>query len=301
MPLEETLKDRSLDNMLEDFFAYATKHLAPKTVKCYISARERVRMHFPDFLSKPYDEVRTIDIQRLLDGLERTYAKSTLNHIRAALSSAYKWSILMGKSSCNPAHGVALPKYAAVKVVHAFTADEEARILEASIGDPLGHIVQFYLITGLRLSELTNLRWRDWDTKGNYIFIRDSKTAAGVRKVPLIPEATLILYRLKCRKNSVNFDDFIFLNTRGNQLTEYSLRRTVQRISKASGVPELTIHRFRHTFATRMVENGAEIKALSLIIGHKSSDFTRARYVHPDNEFIFSQMMLISKMSYSKK
>ena len=161
-------------------------------------------------------------------------------------------------------------------------------IEKAAAKDPLGHITVFFLNTGLRAGELCNLTWRDYYPKVHGIKIETSKTKAGHRFIPLIPEAEEILL------SQPYCCDYVFTSTKKTQVTKTVLRKLYVRLQEATGI-YVTNHIYRHTFATRMVEARADYKALSQLLGHTDVAFTLNRYPRLHLDFLRSQINLLSR------
>jgi len=120
------------------------------------------------------------------------------------------------------------------------------------------------------------------------MFIRESKTDAGVRCLPIMPDVKKILLDLK--KKGSHSDNYVFHTTRGTPISEFSLHKLYLRMRKATEIQTITNHVYRHTYATRAIENGMGISALAKILGHTDLSFTAKRYVHPEFEFIKKEM-----------
>ena len=154
------------------------------------------------------------------------------------------------------------------------------------------------MLTGLRRGELKNLRWSDYDKSRKVLYIRRSKTESGIREVPVIPEVALILAHLwGWKRNKRDLNSYIFGGE--EPLNINHLRYICDKTSRLAGVRHVTPQMLRHTFATRMVDKKAEIKSLYMILGHKKPEFTLKRYVSPDHEQLYSQMMLLSHVGKS--
>lgn len=82
-------------------------------------------------------------------------------------------------------------------------------------------------------------------------------------------------------------------------LRQDHLRNICIKAGNIAEIRHVTPHMLRHTFATRMVDKKTEIKSLSMILGHKKPEFTLKRYVSPDHEQLYSQMMLLSHVGKS--
>lgn len=274
--------------------AYVKPNLAEKTYQCYQGTIGRIIKAKPEFVFKNLDEITEIDIQRFINSLAATYSKSTLNDIRVVVNQSFRAAVINGVCEKNPISHLSIPKNASIKKVRALTQDEQLLVEEAARRDPLGHIVFFFLLTGLRSDELIHLSWDDYDAVHETICIKKSKTNAGVRIIPLIPEAKEIIDRQvpRCK--------FIFTNTRKQPLTESSLKKLYLRMRKATGIPWITNHVYRHSFATRLVESGSEYKALSKLLGHKDVAFTLRRYTDADLKFLRQQIYLLHENPLKK-
>lgn len=89
-------------------------------------------------------------------------------------------------------------------------------------------------------------------------------------------------------------DCIISLND-GEPVCQAHFRYTCNRVTKAAGIRHVTPHMLRHTFATRLIEAGADAKSVSMLLGHASVEFTLKTYVKPDFNHLTNQIMLISK------
>ncbi|WOC32346.1 MULTISPECIES: tyrosine-type recombinase/integrase [Caproicibacterium] len=268
---------------------YSKPNLAEKTYACYKCAIGILNRYHPELQDMPLDELTSLYIQRILNDLAGKYAKSTLNSIRVVFHKAYE------AASEIPAFGVSqigklyIPKRAAQKIVRALTREEQAKVEAVAQETLLGYVTIFFLRTGLRAEELCNLKWSDYDKKQQVIYIRKSKTKAGVRPVPLNREAQqILLSQPKCR-----FDNAIFHSSNGNPVTISSLQKLYLRLRRETGIPFITTHVYRHTFATRALEDGMNIKALSQILGHTDVAFTIKQYCSPDLDFLREQTDMI--------
>lgn len=232
------------------------------------------------------DSLREMEVQKTLNLLaDIGYSRSTLRIFRIVLRKAYEWAIRNQLVTENPIRYVTIPKNASEKGVFPLHREQQER-LEAVCRDDLhGDLFLFLLYTGLRRAELCNLKWRDFDAQKRCIHIRKSKTAAGIRTVPLLSLPLSMLY-LQPRIN-----EYIFNSTKTQKpVTPSVLRRTYLRLREKAGIPELTNHVCRHTFATRLLENGVEPKAIAALLGHTNVAFTLNRYVQAQPEYLTQQI-----------
>lgn len=152
--------------------------------------------------------------------------------------------------------------------------------------------VLFYLLisTGMRMGEAAALTWDDINFSSGSIninkttvritgsvFIQDHpKTASSVRTIYLPDKIKRHLWEFRTMQN--NQEETVFTNSRGNVFLATSLRSRWQSTCKEIGVPYKGVHSLRHTFATRALEKGIDIKTVSSILGHKNVTTTMDIY-----------------------
>ncbi|MEG1427258.1 MAG: site-specific integrase [Oscillospiraceae bacterium] len=280
-----------LGNWINDWLqVYVLQQCAKNTYACYFYAAKRLFKTFPALYHMPMMEIKARDLQQIINSLESSCAKSSINHIRTVLSRAFQAAYANGFQGLNPANGLQLPRNAAEKTVYALTRQEEAKLYTYLPQEYYGSAIELILHTGLRRGELAALKWQDY--RNGWLTIRQSKTKSGIRAVPLIPEAIEIVNRqwLHCHNS-----DYIFTSTLGTPITSTCWNKLMSRVRTATGIDHFSIHVLRHTFATRAVEAKIDYKALATIIGHKDVRFTMQRYVTAEDEFLREQIMLLSK------
>ncbi len=153
--------------------------------------------------------------------------------------------------------------------------------------------IVFCLYSGLRIGELLSLQWEDidlekrlitvskncydhWGTEGYSKVIESPKTMSSYRLIPL-PEK-LIPYLLEYKKNCKS--QFLVSDNKGGVISVRSYQKTFQALLKKLNIPHMGFHSLRHTFATRALECGMDIKTLSEILGHKNPSITLSTYAH---------------------
>lgn len=275
---------------------YVKPNLAEKTFESYDIVERMMEDHYPELEEMPLRQMNSLYAQQILNGLADQYSKSTLNSLRVILHESMQAASENSALDVQPLGKLRIPENAAVKEVRALTRTEQAEVEEAAQRILLGHITLFFLNTGLRSEELCNLNWQDYNPKTRMIFIRESKSSAGVRHVPLNKEAQRILLSQRRLKT----DNAIFHSSRGGRVTKSVLTKLYKRLRRATGIECITTHVYRHTFATRALEDGMNVKALSQILGHKDVAFTMQRYCSPDVKFLREQVDLLDHIRESR-
>lgn len=160
------------------------------------------------------------------------------------------------------------------------TKDEEQRLLDTS-PTPLKNIIITALCTGMRKNEILTLTWNNVDFDNNIITIEHTNTKS--KKTRRIPINTVLRQLLIESKLKSAGNDYVFLSSKGKHYKRHdSLKQIFTRACKLANINGLRFHDLRHTSATRMIENGANIVAVSRILGHADLK-TTMRYAHPED------------------
>ena len=254
-----------------------------------------------DFLGREAGDVRPEDADALAvrsflahlnrEGVGRQTQARALSSVRGLL----KFACREGLIDENPAASVRTPKQSR-KLPRHLRPGEIETLIEAAGGDePLGlrdrAILELLYATGLRVGELVSLDWGDLDLEGR--FLRVVGKGGKERMVPfgrLAAEALGAWLAVwdDARQPVAGDDEPIFLNKNGTRLSDRSIRRILDRYTEdaalAAGVHP---HTLRHTFATHLLEGGADLRSIQELLGHSSLSTTQ-KYTHLDIERLLS-------------
>lgn len=166
------------------------------------------------------------------------------------------------------------------KVDRVLTLEEEERLI-ANSATHLKPIILTAIHTGMRKNEILSLKWANIDLENNLITIEPTNTKT--KKLKRIPINSTLRKTLIEQRPKTVFREYVFLNPEGKPYNRSdSLKRCFEGACRRANIKGLRFHDLRHTAATRMVESGASIVAVSKILGHSSLN-TTMRYSHPDN------------------
>lgn len=196
------------------------------------------------------------------------------------------------------------------KPVECFTVGEQKKIEQAVREDKrekmLGVLICLY--TGLRIGELMALEWADIDLQKRELWVTKSchdgkdengkicritgtpKTTHSTRVIPIPKQLVPIMRDMKKRSNSP-----LVITDKGKIPSVRAYQRSFELLLTKIDVPKHGFHSLRHTFATRAIECGMDVKSLSEILGHKNSTVTLNRYVHSMMEHKMSMMDKLGK------
>jgi site-specific recombinase XerD len=219
---------------------------------------------------------------------ERTWTPATVNRYRAAMSKAFKIGIQNRKVSSNPARLVPQRKEPPGKI-RFLTNDEEKR-LRAALKDRPFCIPQLdvALHTGMRKSEQFSVTWDQVDVAQKYIHLNVTKNGSD-RYVSLNSEVLRALKELKETHASLNLpaDSTLFLSHQKKPMSDP--REWFSEACDEAKVQGVTWHTLRHTFASRLVMAGVDLKTVQELMGHKTIAMT-ARYAHLSPEHKLSAL-----------
>lgn len=243
-----------------------------------------------------FDDVMREDITAFIVTLrERGLAPSSIERKVAAVKGLHKFLVREGLTRNHPTSGLPLPKVPE-RLPNAVSIDAMDRLLSQPFPEgPAGlrdrAILELLYGAGLRVSELTGLDTTDLDLTSG--FVRVLGKGGKERYAPLSGMAALAVEayvrqgRLMLRpKRSLSADaDALFLNVRGGRLSRQAVFRLVREYGGRVGLEGLHPHTLRHSFATHMLEGGADLRALQEMLGHADISTTQV-YTHVDQRHI---------------
>lgn len=219
---------------------------------------------------------------------EKEYSKSTIARKLATLRSFYKFLLKRNRISANPAIAIRTPKQEK-KLPRFLEYEEVKRLLETpSLDNWLGArdraIMETLYSTGLRVSELVGLNMDDIDFLGEVVHIRGKgkkERIAPIGSSALQAIQHYMEFRNKRAQSDSSFaPKVLFVNKHGQRLSTRSVRRKMDKYLKISGLdPSITPHSLRHSFATHMLNNGADLRSVQELLGHQSLSTTQI-YTH---------------------
>ena len=258
--------------------------------------------------------ITSMDVQGLINEKSRTLSYSSLKKIYELLNGCFEYAVICREMDFNPVRAVQMPKKENLnkkeKQMGVFSKEELTRIENvAAITYQSGEVryrhTWFFLLlanTGLRAGEAIALRWDNIDLDKGFIHVKQNasvvkcrdgkenkyqvvittvKTKTGNRIVPCNEKALQALRALQDYQKSHHIhSDYVDCNDKGELLSQQTLPKILKAILKAADVPYRSVHSFRHTFATNLIQAGVDVKVVSQLLGHSSVKITYDTYVH---------------------
>lgn len=220
---------------------------------------------------------------------EQQYSPATMARKIATLRSFYKWAERRGFSDTNPMTLIRTPRQGK-RLPKAITIEQVERLLAApSDSDVLGcrdrAMLETLYSTGIRVSELVGLNSEDLDVPGEALHVRGKGRKE--RIVPLGAHALAAIGRyIELLKSDPRNPQPgvrgkpLFINKHGGRLSSRSVRRKLDKYLKQVGLdPTISPHTLRHSFATHLLDNGADLRSVQELLGHQSLSTTQV-YTH---------------------
>ena len=251
-----------------------------------------------------------------VDGKGGLSAK-TLRNLHNMLHEALEQAMKNKMTSQNISSNCVLPKQQK-KEMSVLSRDEQIRLLTCLGSERLGFAVLLGLSTGMRIGELCGLKWTDIDLERRLVLVRRTlqrvkssisdrengaetktkiiegmvKTDNGYRDIPIQDKifAKLIDYRQMQQAEKAHAgsgytdEDYVFANQIGRAIEPATMRDMFNRLLAQANLGHYNFHALRHTFATRAIENGVAVKAVSDILGHSTVQLTMDLYCHASVE-----------------
>ena len=275
---------------IEDFKTYlrVDKNYSENTIESYI----RDIGFFLEYTNKRIEDINKKDIDNYIMHILPSYNESSVNRIIASIKSFYKYLSIF-KGFINVSEDVeslkrkkSLPKYLSI--------EEVDKLLDITLETPFDYrnktMLEVLYATGLRASELINLDTTNVDLVNMAIKVYGKGSKE--RIVPLSKIAVNYLdlylntYRSMLFVKKQKPTDALFLNNHGTRITRQGLYKMIQNIAREQGIDkEITPHTLRHSFATHMIECGADIRSVQELLGHENVVTTEI-YTHLANNFI---------------
>lgn len=238
-------------------------------------------------------KLNTTNIEKYIKTLEDA-APATVSHNISSLKTFYNYEIKMGKIDSNPMDAIKPPKLGTHLPVY-LTIDEIDNLLDIEVKDPFSSrnkaLLELMYATGLRISEVITLEFKNIDFED--CIVRVMGKGNKERIVPINDIAIKYLndyienYRPLLIKKNIN--NYIFLNNHGNMMTRQGVFKIIKNYAEIKGINKnIGPHTLRHTFATHLLENGADLRIIQELLGHSDISTTQI-YTHLTNETLHNE------------
>ena len=283
-----------IDNAIEEFinFIRVERQYSNHSITAYAKDLSELAIYIDN--EKLENNIKAVDFYVLRGFITTLYdkelSKSSIERKISTLKSFFKFLYRRGIIADNPARMLKFPKKEKY-LPNVFNVDDIFTLLDLpDKSTPMGMrdalILELLYGTGVRVSELVGLDRSMVDLQGMRILVLGKGKKE--RIVPLAPELISlikdyykVMYDIVSEGRAVESDALI-INRLGSRMTDRTIRRVVEAYLKKAGLPlDYSPHSFRHTFATHLLEGGADLRSIQELLGHESLATTQ-KYTHSD-------------------
>lgn len=285
--------------LVEDYLEHVTleRGLSEHTLRAYRNDLDRLMRFLVDYLGKGEKELAARDVtsqatRAFLAHLGREgLAKRSQGRSLSALRSLLAYGCRIGVLDDNPARAVRSPKHEKTLPRHLRPGEIESLIEAEHKEGPMAlrdrAVAELLYASGLRVGELVSLDWQNLDLANRTLRVfgkggKERMVPFGRKACEALAAWLRVWGQIRAKAKGQTDDEPVFLNHRGGRLTDRSIRRILDQMGVASGLAgDVHPHALRHTFATHMLEEGADLRTIQELLGH-SSLATTQRYTHVD-------------------
>ena len=289
----------SIDELFSDYHTYLQleKSLSPRSVEAYSDDLNKL-INYLRVVGKRPEEVALDDLQEMIASLhEIGISPRSQARIVSGIKSFYRYLYLEKMIQKDPTEllespkiGLKLPEFLTVDEINAIIGGVDRSLPE---GQRNCAILETLYSCGLRVSELINLRFSDLYLDEGFIKVEGKGRKQ--RLVPISPvaikEITMYLPDRNLIPIKKGFEDVLFLSRRGTALSRIMIFHIVKVQTETAGIRKtVSPHTFRHSFATHLLEGGANLRAIQQMLGHEKIATTEI-YTHLDRDFLRSEIL----------
>lgn len=271
--------------LLKDYSDYLKieRAMSPNTVASYCSDISAFMMH----ITVPAEDVSTDMVTEYLSS-RRSLSERSLARLLSALKSFYNYLVIEGLIQENPCDGIDSPK-ARRDLPAVLSADEVDRLLGSVREDTWNGLrnralLELMYSSGLRVSEAAAINISDIYFNEGFVRVRGKGDKE--RIVPMGEMASRAIRRYLDHRPvpaGRKYEDRLFLNREGKSLSRVYVFKMIKRQAMLAGIrKEISPHTLRHSFATHLIENGADLRSVQDMLGHESI-LTTEIYTHIDS------------------
>ncbi|GAA0761955.1 site-specific tyrosine recombinase XerD [Psychroflexus lacisalsi] len=286
------------EQAIQDFTYYLKieRGLADNTIQNYRLDILKLTNYLSDFdLKISPVEIAEEDIQSFIYIISKLLNERSQSRLISGLKSFFDYLIFEDYRKTNPLELIESPRLGR-QLPDTLSTEEIDRLIDAiDLSHPQGQrnkaIIETLYGCGLRVSELINLKISDLHFEAGFVKVVGKGNKERLVPINAYTQKFITIYKDEVRIHQEvkpEFTDILFLNRRGAQLTRAMIFTIVKQLSKEAHIQKkISPHTFRHSFATHLLENGANLRVIQQMLGHESITTTEI-YMHLDKTHLRS-------------
>lgn len=258
------------------------RNLSPHTLRNYASDLEQFRAHLFGVEKRddiPVGEIDRLTIREWMAGLHADHKKTSVARKLASLRTFFQFLVREGKLESNPAKLVATPKIER-KLPNHLSMEDAVRFIETpdtttDLGRRDRAILEFLYATGIRVGELVGIDIADVDMREKMVRVTGKRKKQRIVPFGEPAREALVIYLEDTRGTFLNNcpaaqrSNALFLNYQGTRITTRSVGRMIDKYIKlCADIHDISPHSLRHTFATHLLDQGADLRDIQELLGH---------------------------------
>lgn len=268
--------------------------------KTYNSYKQQLDLYIIPHLGYVYlKDIRPEQVQATFNKM-KGLSDRTIKYTKTIFNMCMKRAKINKLITDDPCEYVELPKGKPKGDIKVFTEEQQIEFLNCIDGHQYQVAFLMLISTGLRVGELLALTWDCVDFENNKINVNKTlsrvdgelfnptKTETSNRVIPVLEDIMKFLKSHKAQQNITKLQvgkdynpyNLVFTNIYGAPVSFSTFAKSLKRLLKDNGLPELSPHKLRHTFATRGLESGMDMKELQVLLGHSTMKLTSDTYTH---------------------
>ena len=272
-----------MQKLIDSFTTYISdeRNLSPHTRAAYLRDLGEFRIFLEEHGGSDLQSLARLDsflLRRYLAELHKRNQRTSIARKLSTLRTFFRYLVREGRLASNPAEGLSSPKLNRY-LPKTLSVDEATALMERGYGNTLldlrdRAIVELFYSSGLRVSELTGLDVGALDMREKLVRVLGKGRKERIVPIGRKSHEALLAY-LEAR-NLPDAEEPLFLNARGGRLTPRSVQRNLKtRLIKAGVIKDISPHALRHSFATHLLDGGADLRAIQELLGHASLSTTQ--------------------------
>lgn len=279
----------NINKQIDNYITYISleRQLSSNTIDGY----KRDLTDFFSYVNKNYDKVSSSDISNYIKHISNDLSSKSVNRHIVSIRNYFKYLLKIEAIKSNPCDdivGQKMPK----TMPHVLSEDDINKLLNIELNNALDYrtkaMLELMYSSGLRVSELLNLNINDIDLESNIVkcFGKGNKE----RIIPIDDIATKYLFEyINIFRNTLLKDknsDILFLNSRGDKMSRQGFFKILKELALKKGInKDISPHTIRHSFATHLLNHGADLRSIQTMLGHENIKTTQI-YTHVSNNYV---------------